>query len=114
MVKINDAIWKFKQIRLPDPRLKQRTWQDLVHDAEETDFLTWADKVQSYQIWDAHPITRTWLLVFIYWLQGIAWCLRYAFCDHKNMIDEGYGGPDHGYDAGSCPDCGFSYHHSMY
>lgn len=40
--------------------------------------------------------------------------IRQHFCKHPNWVDEGYGGPDSGCDAGYCPDCGFSYHHVMY
>lgn len=40
--------------------------------------------------------------------------VKQARCDHPRMIDKSHAGPDSGYDAGECPDCGFTYHVSMY
>lgn len=35
-------------------------------------------------------------------------------CQHPNWIDEGHGGPDSGYEAGHCPDCGHGFCYRMY
>lgn len=42
------------------------------------------------------------------------WMIRQHFCKHPHWVDESYGGPDSGYDAGYCPDCHLSFHHTMY
>jgi hypothetical protein len=48
----------------------------------------------------------------------IVWIFQDAYCQtwgHDwDPEDTGYGGPDHGYESGSCMRCGFSFHHVMY
>lgn len=39
---------------------------------------------------------------------------RIKHCEHDNMVDESYAGPDSGCIGGHCPDCGYSYHHVLY
>ena len=42
------------------------------------------------------------------------WIVRQHFCRHPRWVNDSYAGPDHGCDAGHCPDCHFSFHHTMY
>lgn len=42
------------------------------------------------------------------------WIIRQHFCKHPHWVDESYGGPDSGCIAGYCPDCGHSFHVTMY
>ena len=54
--------------------------------------------IAAYRVLILHPIYR--------------W--RMQRCSHPNMVNDGYGGPDSGCDAGHCPDCGFEFFHRMY
>lgn len=38
----------------------------------------------------------------------------HMFGHGKHWVDESYGGPDSGCDAGHCTRCGWSFHHTMY
>lgn len=60
---------------------------------------------------------RAGILLLAFWrvlMIETYWHVRQHYCKHENMVDESYGGPDFGCMAGSCPDCGFAYHHTLY
>lgn len=60
---------------------------------------------------------ETGIKLLVLWERWIAapiiiYCME--TCGHENMRDESYGGPESGAMCGECPDCGFSYHHTLY
>lgn len=54
------------------------------------------------------------IAVTIYWILMPVLIFKCNFCNHTNLIDESYGGPETGGHAGYCEDCGWSYHHRLY
>lgn len=54
------------------------------------------------------------LVIWSRWVSTPLVIYRMDTCDHKNMEDDSYGGPESGCMAGTCPDCGYSFHHRLY
>ena len=60
---------------------------------------------------------RHGLILLALWARYVHNPLAFAkqqTCDHKNMVCDDYGGPDHGYHSGYCSECGWSYHVTLY
>lgn len=57
-----------------------------------------------------------WVRFVIEELQCYTRALRYSLfpCKHRRMDFESHGGPDSGYDCGTCLDCGENFHHTYY